>query len=361
MGTRTHLHMLISFAILGGCLQENPLYCESSADCARKSPHLPFCDLVGEYEESNGVARTCISDPVAPCEQQLLFQRSLDGNQELFIVNADGMWERNISNNPEDDTSAHWSAATRKLVFQRSGDIYIANEDGSGQQNLTASVEVEGSPHWSPDTESIVYIGDHGGNTDVFSIRVDGTSRVNLTNHPDGDWLAKWSPNRPEIAFASTRNDINNVLVMNTDGSEQTALTVDAAPSVALEWSPDGEHIAYGTRTFTGKDSGVWMVNRDGSGHIALEENITPAGIDWSPDSQQIVYSDSYEIIIVNRDGSDRTVWATGEEPSWSRDGRWIAFVGDDSIYRMNSDGSGLTSLNAKGTDPQWIEICPEE
>jgi hypothetical protein len=43
------------------CKVYDPLFCDQDTPC--KDPERPFCDLLGEYPASEGVARTCIPDP----------------------------------------------------------------------------------------------------------------------------------------------------------------------------------------------------------------------------------------------------------------------------------------------------------
>jgi uncharacterized delta-60 repeat protein len=53
-------------AVLGtatACYRHDPLYCDVTADCA-DVPGRPFCDATGEHPASDGIARTCIPDPV---------------------------------------------------------------------------------------------------------------------------------------------------------------------------------------------------------------------------------------------------------------------------------------------------------
>ena len=44
------------------CKAYDPLYCDDNKPCT--DPARPFCDLNGDYPESEGVARTCIAEPV---------------------------------------------------------------------------------------------------------------------------------------------------------------------------------------------------------------------------------------------------------------------------------------------------------
>ena len=56
---RTTLCLALALAV--GCKVYDPLYCDENKDCT--DPKRPFCDLAGEYPDSEGVARTCIPDP----------------------------------------------------------------------------------------------------------------------------------------------------------------------------------------------------------------------------------------------------------------------------------------------------------
>ena len=71
-----------------------------------------------------------------------------------------------------------------------------------------------------------------------------------------------------------------------------------------------------------------------------------------------------FQILTVNSDGTgDTQLTTTGsnENPTWSPDGRFIAFSskrgGSEAIYVMRSDGSGQTRVSqgkGKATQPVW-------
>src|SRR6187401_1687771 len=86
----------------------------------------------------------------------------------------------------------------------------------------------------------------------------------------------------------------------------------------------------------------------------ALERNLTRTrmrrtGRPGSPDGKQIVYSFLNDLRVMNADGSHSRVLTEGGEPSWSADGRWIAFdCGTSGAGRMcaiRPDGSGQTRI----------------
>ncbi len=89
----------------------------------------------------------------------------------------------------------------------------------------------------------------------------------------------------------------------------------------------------------------------------------------WSPDGTRIAFQSSRdgneELYVMNGDGSGLTRLTNNAafdgEPAWSPDGAKIAFLttrdGSAAIYVMNADGSGVTRLtNSPGADadPAW-------
>ena len=79
----------------------------------------------------------------SPDGKQIVFHSDRDGNQEIYLMNADGSNIRRLTNNPSIDRGPFWSPDGKKIGFHsdRTGDldIYTMNVDGSNQTNLTNS------------------------------------------------------------------------------------------------------------------------------------------------------------------------------------------------------------------------------
>jgi Tol biopolymer transport system component len=80
----------------------------------------------------------------------------------IYVMNADGSGQTNISNNPADDFGPDWSPDGTKIAFERdqdgNGNIYAMNAaDGSNQIRLTKSTANDCNPRWSPDGTKIVF------------------------------------------------------------------------------------------------------------------------------------------------------------------------------------------------------------
>jgi TolB protein len=125
----------------------------------------------------------------------------------------------------------------------------------------------------------------------------------------------------------------------------------------APAWSPDGSEIAYldGIHDSYGDlSASVAVMNADGTGRhalapaaaIALDTEDSGEAPSWSPDGKRIAYVDDSEIGVVNIDGSDSPGICVGcENPAWSPDGSKIAFQQGSAIYVMNPDGSDVQKL----------------
>lgn len=149
-------------------------------------------------------------------------------------------------------------------------------------------------------------------------------------------------------------------------------------------WSPDGKLIAVEVSAYIRKPRardavrpGIWLIRaRDGK----LVRRLTRHGgdVDWSPDGKRIVYRTYYEqreteggasggnLYVVSRDGRRRRklVHRHGiaeTQPTWSPDGRWIAWVsleftsGDVAFDVMPS----LWRVRAHGGRPKRIQDLP--
>src|SRR5215208_2971364 len=124
-----------------------------------------------------------------------------------------------------------------KIAFHRNGEIYVMNADGSEQTNISNNPAFDGYPHWSPDGKKIAFMTSRDGiNYEIYVMNADGTSQTRLTNNADIDEQPSWSPDGTEIAFISSRD--YQVYVMNADGSEQTNISNNAAVHDNPDWGP---------------------------------------------------------------------------------------------------------------------------
>jgi Tol biopolymer transport system component len=207
-----------------------------------------------------------------------------------------------------------WSPDGTRIAFSSShegdNEIYVMNADGSGVTRLTSDPRGDTDPSWSPDGERLVFSSRCSRGLACFNgepyaeltvINADGTGLVRITSHPMIDILdtePAWSPEGPDgssrIAF---RRQSSGIMLINPDGSGETSIA-PGPHMFAPNWSPDGLSVAFE------KDQDLAVMNADGTGVRLL----TPPGdgvIDtipaWSPDGVWIVflrYNDVNNIVI---------------------------------------------------------------
>jgi Tol biopolymer transport system component len=91
-----------------------------------------------------------------------------------------------------------WAPDGKKLTFNSGRDgnfeVYMMNADGSDQRNISNSPDTtEGLADWSPDGKRLVLYSDRSGNKDVFVLNLGDGNWANITNHPVDDEFCTWS------------------------------------------------------------------------------------------------------------------------------------------------------------------------
>lgn len=98
---------------------------------------------------------------------------------------------------------------------------------------------------WSPDAKWLVFTGQREGDFDVYKIPSGGGEEIRLTTTPGLDDGPEYSPDGRFIYFNSTRTGRMQLWRMRPDGSGQQQITDDGFNNWFPHVSPDGKWIAF--------------------------------------------------------------------------------------------------------------------
>jgi Tol biopolymer transport system component len=198
----------------------------------------------------------------SPDGQRIAFVSSRDINREIYVMDADGKNLQRLTYTPIPplvgsstlDRYPSWSPDGQRITFEshrdKNAEIYVMDADGQNQQNLTNHPADDRSPSWSPDGQKIAFESKRDENYEIYVMDSDGRNLHRLTDHPEYDGEAAWFPNGQKIAFTSDRDGNAEIYIMDADGKNQQRLTDNAVtdsspdcfdPAFAYAVSPAGK------------------------------------------------------------------------------------------------------------------------
>jgi TolB protein len=262
-----------------------------------------------------------------------------------------------------------------------SKEIWEMDYDGANQHAITHLGTVSLSPRVSPDNTRLAFssLGRDGFQIKVFSLLLG--RMVNFPAVGGTNITPAWSPDGREIAYSSSRTGDPEIWISDVGGNLARRVTSFRGPDMSPVYNPrTGEQIAW-TSGRTGLPQ-LYVMNADGSSPQRLtgDEHGSPQGYatspSWSPDGRYIAFAWDRKYGPGAPGGQDIYVIevATGkwvqlthdggrcDFPSWSPDGRHIVYANSADgkadhtrIWTMLTDGTQRRPLTAAGADmPNW-------
>jgi TolB protein len=210
--------------------------------------------------------------------------------------------------------------------------------DGTGKQQIT-SKGTNGYPAWSIDNRFLYYLSNRDGRLQIY--------RQEIVTGREEPVYQEGSYGRPviladgRVAYVQASGGQHKLFV-----GGQTIFSLDRR--FDFQWSPDQTQVLIDPL----QDPRVLYTVDLNSGKTREVAGTKSWNGSWSPDGQILFASDRLGvafIFVAGRDGTNaRTISPTdkwSQCPSWSPDGRWIAYVAADgpnwNLYLMSSNGTG--------------------
>jgi TolB protein len=161
---------------------------------------------------------------------------------------------------------------------------------------------------WSPDGKKLIFTGQRNNQFDIWTVDVATKKEIPLTQTPTLDDGPEYSPDGKYVYFNSVRTGTMKLWRMKADGSNQEQVTFDEYNDWFPHFSPDGKWIVY----------------------ISFPKDINP--------TDHPFYKKVYLRLMPSSGGVPKTIayiyggQGTINVPSWSPDGKKIAFISNTKL-----------------------------
>ena len=271
--------------------------------------------------------------PAGAASRDLVYERTVNGNQDLYLIPAGGGVERRLTDHPATDALPRWSRDGRWIYFtsERSGNwqIYRLRPEGGEPERVRTNTYREWQVEPSPDGKQIAFLSNKEGAEHLFVMDLaTGAERV-LARHGNGTIMGNpsWSPDGRQIVFSSNWRIGHQIYLINADGTGERRLTRFRRGGCEPRFHPDGRRVVYVSRGHLSESSRPTEIDLQTGEETTLVDwpalNYNPA---YSPDASEIAFTSNItgDWVIYRERRSDGQSWRVtfGTGPARSPDYR---------------------------------------
>jgi tricorn protease len=325
----------------------------------------------------------------SPDGSQIAFTGVYDGNADVYVVPAAGGEPRRLTHHPQSDSPVGWTPDGKKVLFKswRStardlDQLFTVSLDGGLPDALPLPSGDEGS--FSPDASHIAYIPFfqwepgwkkyHGGQQTYIWVTDLSDSHVTKIPHTDSNerypmWIGDTvyflsDRNGPYTLFSyDTKGGGVKELVHNPDGFQMQSAA--AGPGAIVYEQLDGLHL-YDLTSGATKLVPI-TISADlpqVRPHFERLHTQQVLGVALSPTGKRALFESHGEILSVPAEKGDvrnltNSPGVADRDPAWSPDGKWVAWLSDESgeyaLYFRSPDGIGPVKKIDLGDPPSYF------
>jgi eukaryotic-like serine/threonine-protein kinase len=274
----------------------------------------------------------------------------------LFILSLDGLVSRRLT------TPRPGNLGELRFAFSPDGTMLavirleetigvhlVSVETGADTAILSGQREWFGSVAWSPDGRHVILSADQQGVRRLWRLPVTGGALEQLAIAGEDSYFPSVSSRAGRLAFVRQFHDWDFSRISVDHGQVRTSAPFPSSTRLDLDpaFSPDGRKLAFVSER--GGTREVWVSNADGSEAIQLTSLGGPAAgrPSWSPDGRFLAFQGRGIYVMPAVGGPLRKVSNDGEMPSWSVDGRWIYFMRGFHVWKVPAAGGAAVQAIA--------------
>lgn len=170
---------------------------------------------------------------LSPDGKRIVFTSLKDGDLDIYTMNVDGSDVRQLTDTPGYDGGPWWSPDGKQIVYRAHHptdpaelasyrellgqkmirpnrmELFVMNADGSGQRQVTNLGGANFGPTWAPDGRRILFSSNYRNprshNFDLFLVNLDGSGLEQVTTNEEFDGFPMFSRDGTKIIWASNR------------------------------------------------------------------------------------------------------------------------------------------------------------